>query len=69
MPTSLGHGISDAVRNHIPVWVDSDLVKTLHDEYKKAGGPLTEAQFKTRIASSVEWGRNCRKDTDTGYER
>jgi|SRR5271166_4072748 len=66
---SLGHGISDAVRNHIPVWVDDPLVEALFTEYKKAGGVLDRTGFRTRIRQSDQWVRKSRKNTSTGFER
>lgn len=66
---SLGHGISDAVRNHIPIWVDDSLVDALFTEYKKAGGVLDRQGFRSRIRQSDQWVRKSRKNTSTGYER
>lgn len=66
---SLGHGISDAVRNHIPIWVDDDLIEPLYEEYKKSGGVLSKSNFKARIRSSSDWVRKSRKNTSSGYER
>lgn len=69
---SIGHGISDAVRNHIPVWVDDSLVEVLFTEYKKAGGVLSKdgsQGFRSRIRSSSDWVRKSRKTTPSGYER
>jgi hypothetical protein len=66
---SLGHGISDAVRNHIPIWIDNDLIDTLYDQYKQAGGLLSKPAFAIRIRKSSEWVRKSRKNTSSGYER
>lgn len=70
--SSLGHGISDAVRNHIPVWVDDSLVDVLYDEYKKTGGTLKKEGyhgFRYCVKQSSDWVRKSRKTTPSGYER
>jgi hypothetical protein len=66
---SLGHGISDAVRNHIPVWVDDPLIEVLFAEYKKAGGILDRVGFRMRIRVASEWVRKRRHTTPSGWER
>lgn len=66
---SLGHGISDAVRNHIPVWIDDTLVDTLYNEYQKTLGILSKESFRVRIRSSSDWVRKSRKNTPSGFER
>lgn len=69
---SIGHGISDAVRNHIPVWVDEALVDVLFEEFKKANGTLPKdgrSGFRSRIRESSDWVRKSRKNTSTGFER
>ncbi len=72
MSPSIGHGISDAVRNHIKVWVDDALVDVLYDEYKKVGGTLSKdgiKGFRYKVQSSSDWIRKSRKTTSSGYER
>jgi hypothetical protein len=69
---SIGKGISDAVRNHIPVWIDDAVVNVLYSEYKKANGMLSKeglSGFKSRIKSASSWVRKSRKSTNTGFER
>ncbi len=66
---TLGHGISEAVRNHIPVWIDDPLIDVLYDHYKQAGGVLDKAHFRSRIRVSAEWVRKSRRNTASGYER
>jgi hypothetical protein len=66
---SLGHGISDAVRNHIPVWVDDQVVNALYTEYKNSGGVVSLPVFRTRIRLASSWVRKSRKTTTTGFER
>lgn len=66
---SLGHGISDAVRNHIPVWIDEPLIDTLYEGYKEAGGVLEKYYFRSRIRQSDQWVRKSRRNTSSGYER
>jgi len=66
---SLGHGISDAVRNHIPVWIDEVLIDLLYEHYKKAGGVLEKPAFRSRIRQSEQWVRKSRRNTSSGYER
>jgi hypothetical protein len=69
---SIGHGISDAVRNHIPVWVDDALIDVLYAEYQKGGGVLKRdgvSGFRYRIRQSADWVRKSRKTTSTGFER
>lgn len=69
---SLGHGISDAVRNHIPIWVDETLVDILFTEYQKGGGTLKKEGyqgFRSRIRGATDWVRKSRKTTSSGFER
>lgn len=69
---SLGHGISEAVRNHIPIWIDDHLVDVLYEEYKKSGGVLNkegQSGFKRRVRESSSWVRKSRKTTTSGFER
>lgn len=69
---SLGHGISDAVRNHIPVWVDDQVVDLLYTEYKNTGGVLQKdgfSGFRARIKDPKNWVRKSRRQTNSGYER
>lgn len=69
---SIGHGISDAVRNHIPVWVDDKLVEALYEEHQKAGGEIGKLGvygFKSKIRSPGAWIRKSRKHAKDGYER
>lgn len=70
--TSLGHGISDAVRNHIPIWVDDTIVNVLYEAYKGSGGILSKegtGGFRKRVKESKDWVRKSRRTTDTGFER
>jgi len=69
---SLGHGISDAVRNHIPIWVDSQVIDLLYEEYKKSGGTLSKdgyGGFGRRIREATDWVRKSRRTTSSGFER
>jgi hypothetical protein len=69
---SIGHGISDAVRKHIPVWIDDTLVDVLYEEYKKTGGDLNKdgiRGFRYKVKESSDWVRQTRKTTVSGYER
>lgn len=67
---SIGHGISDAVRNHIPVWVDEDLVNILYPEYKNSGGVLSKEVFHRRLRQSDQWVRKSRRKSGSGsHER
>lgn len=69
---SIGHGISDAVRNHIPVWVDNQLVDVLYSEYQKSGGTLKKDGFNGfsyKVKQSSDWVRKSRKNTNSGFER
>lgn len=66
---SLGHGISDAVRNHIPVWVDSQVVDLLYEGYKKANGPYPKPTFANNIKKPENWVRKKRVSTSSGWER
>lgn len=69
---SIGHGISDAVRGHIPIWVDDQLVTILYDEYRRFGGVLSKDNpggFRSRIKNSSDWIRKSRKSNDKGFER
>jgi len=66
---SIGHGISDAVRNHIPVWVDDSTIDILFEAYKTSGGILTKEAFTRRMRESSNWVRKSRKNTESGYER
>lgn len=75
--SSIGHGISDAVRNHIPLWVDNQLVDTLYDtytnsnEYKKSNAIGKEGVngFRRRVSNAKEWKRVKRKSSNSGWER
>lgn len=70
---SIGHGISDAVRNHIAVWVDDSIVDALYEEYNKAGGILKKdgtSGFRYRIRQAGSWVRKSRSNNyPTGFER
>lgn len=69
---SIGHGISNAVRNHIPIWVDDTLIDTLYQEYNKSGGTIAKdgyGGFRRRVKEPSDWVRKSRKNTDSGYER
>lgn len=66
---SLGNGISDAVRNHISIWVDDDLITIIYKDYVASGGVLSQPAFTLRMRNSAEWVRKSRKNTSTGYER
>lgn len=70
--TSIGHGISDAVRAHISLWVDDQVVDLLFDEYKKGGGILNKegsGGFRARVKDSKNWVRKNRRNTSSGFER
>jgi hypothetical protein len=70
--SSLGHGISDAVRNHIPLWIDDSLVDILFDVYAKSNGTLKKDGaygFRRNIREAGNWVRKSRKTTSSGYER
>lgn len=69
MPTKLGKGISEAVRNHIPIWVDTQLIDCLYTEYKKNSGILSKPAFANRVSNVSDWVRKSRRRTDTGWER
>lgn len=69
---SIGHGISDAVRNHIPTWIDDPTLNILYEAYHKAGGVLSRdgvSGFRHRVRESNNWKRKSRKTTASGYER
>lgn len=68
MPAT-GHGISEAVRNHIPIWVDEEIVEVLYSEYTKTGGNLPKENFKRKVRSSDFWKRKSRKKSGSGHER
>lgn len=67
--SSIGHGISDAVRNHIPVWVDNDLIEVLYPQYVANGGILSKDQFARRVRNASDWVRKSRSKTGSGFER
>lgn len=72
MCPSIGHGISDAVRNHLSLWVDEQVVDVLFDEYKKGGGILNKegsGGFRARVKDSKNWVRKSRRNTSSGFER
>lgn len=66
---SIGRGISDAVRNHIPVWVDNQLVDVLHAEYEKKNFRIGKTVFRNQIRDPKNWARRSRMKTNSGYER
>lgn len=69
---SIGHGISDAVRNHIPIWVDDQVVDLLYGEYKRTNGILNKegsGGFRARVRDPKNWVRKSRKTTGSGFER
>lgn len=70
---SIGHGISDAVRNHIPTWIDNGLADVLYEKYRKANGIIsrgyTKDSFRSVIRNSTTWVRKSRKTTRSGFER
>jgi hypothetical protein len=69
---SIGHGISDAVRNHISIWIDDNLVDVLYNEYTKSGGTLKKEGvqgFRYKVRNASEWVRKSRKTTSSGFER
>lgn len=68
---SIGHGISDAVRNHIPIWVDPNVANLLYDEYKNdaTNKPIKSETFRSIINKPDAWVRTGRKKTSTGFER
>lgn len=73
MSPSIGHGISDAVRSHIPVWIDDGLVDILYEESKKINGVIsrgsTKSTFRTQIRNSSTWVRKSRKTVSDGFDR
>ena len=69
---SMGHGISDAVRNHIPIWVDNQVVNQMYDVYKQTGGTLNKEGingFRSLVTRSDGWVRKGRSKTTSGWER
>lgn len=66
---SLGKGISDAVRAHISIWVDTALTDALYQEYQKSGGNTVKTTFNTYVKTPETWVRKSRKNNTNGYER
>jgi hypothetical protein len=66
---TIGHGVSDAVRNHISIWIDDAMIDSLYAAYKESGGKLNKSSFCIRIRQPKEWVRRSRSKTSSGYER
>lgn len=59
-------GISDAVRQAIPIWVTNDLIDRLFVEYRKISKDVSIGTFGVRVAQADAWKRYRRGNDPKG---
>lgn len=64
-----GHGISQAVRNHIPIWINEQVAHRLFLAVQKLDGKVNELVFKAGVRNPENWKRTTRILIESEYRR